>query len=49
MTPMFRVFAEASGRWASPHWWMGVDLAPRAYILLIPKWKPSKMNENHDS
>lgn len=26
---MYRLFAEASGRWATPQWMMGVDTRPR--------------------
>jgi len=40
---LYQVFAQAEGRWATPHWWMGVDLAPRAYKPMQIEWKPSKM------
>lgn len=41
---LYRVFAECSGKWATPNWAFGVELGkPRAYKLLQIAWKPATM------
>jgi hypothetical protein len=42
---LYQIFAEASGRWATPNWQFGIETGkPRAYKPLTIEWKPLKMN-----
>lgn len=42
---LYQLFAEATGRWSTPHWMMGVSTGRPlgGYKPLLVEWKPLKM------